>query len=613
MNRLVSEFAAVVADRPKELERNLGRFPLSLFDDARQYLGFERAVALVERGDLQALARRMEVTEHLFSDRTPFYQLPELAQHAADFVEFLRTHRNYLIATGLPPLCFRPCRWLYTHLGRLYDTRTTASPYPYDELFSNGTRERDPYQWVRVQMRLPLAPKRAGSVFVPCRYEDADLLSRMRMDDAERIERERPRMFDLKLQIVKLLADATRKGNASGLRGASLDVLKNTFNADEIRFYLRLDDYYMVANSLSGVDFVPASKWSPGGLTNILEVLGHCEAEVIYKMYDNARGSIPVEAFERLAADNEHRIWRYFDIVDSPHRQQFDVVIDALLDKADTVQGFRAEYCKWLEAALCRDFRVLVHIEMLARHAEALRPLVQDQANAMQEKRERGDYLIARQDGQNVFRRDGNSWTIGFDGKTIPKIAVVGLSYIHELLKYPGKKFSGSDLRKLLALRRCDPQSRLRSDCDRVILATERSDADDDEEGDFDALHAQATDSGDLVDNIGLQDYQKTYADLTKSRKVALEKGDHETAAKLAEERKVVGGFLRRATTPSGAIRKMRSDDKNANDAVRSAIERASDDLCEALPSLGKHFAQFLSIGGKKYCYNPDLIVPWDL
>jgi hypothetical protein len=633
---LVIEFAEDVANRPDELVQAMGRFPLSLFDDTRKYLGFKRAVALIEHGDVQDLAQRIQLTEHLFSDSTPFYQLSELAKHVNDFAEFLKTHQRYLIATGLPPYCFRPCRWLYVHLGRLYDTRTTESPYPYDEFRRSGNQDRDPYQWVRAQRKMQPAPnssrtsKRSRRVFsavpdecvsqvlctlraasslrVPCRYEDADLLGRMKKDDAERIERERSRMFDLKLRIVELLAKAAKSGNANGLRKTCLDALTHAFRADEVEFYFRMDDYYIGANSIRGVEFSPSAEWSPGGLTNILEVLGHCEAELTHKMYDEARRSIPKAVFKRLAAANQHRTWRYLDVVDSPRRREFDVMIDTLLAKAVTTQGFRAEFLKWLKDSLGRDFKVLVPIEMLPRHAEPLRHLIQDQANVMQEKRERGDFVIGLPNGRNIFRRDGNSWTIQFEGKIIPKPDADGWFYIAQLLRCPKRVLSAFDLRELHVAWGADPTGWLRSNRVQELLAAEGQEAADRP----DALHLQAKDSGDLIDKAGRKKFKKELSELTKRHEYALQQGDEGAATEFAEEIKQIKSFMREGTRPSRKRVMLSDENKKANDAVRNAIERVLGDLADAHSELSEHFRKYLKYGGT-YCYFPQPSVEWDL
>jgi hypothetical protein len=148
-----------------------------------------------------------------------------------------------LIFTGLAPSYFRQCLWLYRHLGRLYDTRRTASPFPYDELFQHsqtsptGLRETHtnqesgqaapgevpvgrlgtiapsniisgvpPYEWVRrVSAEPNISDSQAedcestienvwgqvfgASVVEKCDYEHADFLGGMRRVDAERVSK----------------------------------------------------------------------------------------------------------------------------------------------------------------------------------------------------------------------------------------------------------------------------------------------------------------------------------------------------------------------------------------------------------------------------------------
>jgi hypothetical protein len=125
LDRLVRAFDPALADRPTNLRDALRRPPLLLLSYAAQSFGFDRAAQLIERSDLHSLWRFVRVAEYLFGEETPFYTVDELASYVGAFSKFLKAHRSFLVATGLPPKCFRPSRWLYLQLGRLYDTRCT--------------------------------------------------------------------------------------------------------------------------------------------------------------------------------------------------------------------------------------------------------------------------------------------------------------------------------------------------------------------------------------------------------------------------------------------------------------------------------------------------------
>jgi hypothetical protein len=371
--------------------------------------------------------------------------LAELGAHARAFAEFLKAHRGHLELTGLPPRYFRPCPWLYLHLGRLYDTRVTSSPYPLDELFtrSHTLPNAPPYQWVRTPRHQGIQGRDFDT---GCKYEDADLLPGMDPHDASRVERDRPRVFEVKLRIVESLAEAAERADPGRLWNACLGALKEEFNADEMEFYFRLDRYYLGADARDGLDDDPDPKMTPGGLTNLLQVAGHVEAELTHGALNRAREALPTSLLDSLNQCDEPYGWRYLTVFNHPNRRYFDAAVDELLARWTAVEAFWREYRDRLRKALREEFRVLVPVEMMPRHAGVLRGVVQDYANAIQAKRERGEHVIPPQ-GRSVFRKDGNSWTIQFGDRMIAKPHSDGLFYIAQLLRHPGRVLSATALR----------------------------------------------------------------------------------------------------------------------------------------------------------------------
>lgn len=601
LDRLIGVFAAgVPAD---QLGGVLGRFPLSLLEDAIRSFGFERAARLVEREDLAGLARRIRAVEYLSDEDVPFFTLQELAAHLRGFAGFLHNHRDYIVQTGLPPRCFRPCRWLYLHLGRLYDTRTTLSPYPADELREGANVA--PYEWASY------AVDEMGRVeeIAVCRNDrDADLLRGMDPDDAERIERDRQRVFDVKLRVVELLADAAgRAGSApTGVGDATLGVLKEAFTAEDIEFYFRMDRYYVGADALAGLDHGPDPKATPGGLTNLLEVAGHVQSELTHAALDTAKRAVPETLVEPLLEGGEGHRWRYFDIIDRKHRRAFDAAVDGLLARSEAVQTFWRGYRGRLAESLRREFRVLVTVEMMPQHAEVLRGIVQDYANEVQARRERGELVVVAQ-GKNIFRKDGDSWTIQFGGKLIGKPHADGLYYISQMLRLPNRPLSAPDLRALYGAWKADPRAPLRSDAADVVLAACRETGEDP-----DALRPQAGDLGEMIDGPTVASCQAELSRLQALRSEAAQRGDEAAAARHREQIEQIERYLGGARGLGGRRRSVKDAGKIANDAVRNAIERTLEDLAGAHPALHEHFRRFLAFGGR-YCYSPGTAVEWEL
>lgn len=78
--------------------------------------------------------------------------------------------------------------------------------------------------------------------------------------------------------------------------------------------------------------------------------------------------------------------------------------------------------------------------------------------------------------GGSVFRREGDYWTIRFEGRLLRLRDVKGLHYIAQLLRYPHRDFSVGDLARLTALAAADdPSIRFSSDAGPLLDAKARS------------------------------------------------------------------------------------------------------------------------------------------
>jgi hypothetical protein len=606
-DRVVHAFAADVSS--DHLGGLMRRFPMSLLCDSIQYIGTERGVLLIEQVDLPSLARRVRAVEYLCSNGTLVFTLPELAGHLRSFADFLRSHREYLIQTGLPPRCFRPCPWLYRQLGRQYDTRATSSPYPYDELFSDRTARLDapPYQWVRSRRdRLILG----SEIEVGCAYNDADLLNGMDPNDADRTERDRHRVFDLKLQILELVAEAAGRTDADKtcLWNAILGVLARTFNAEDVAFYFRLDRFYIGirADALDGPGEPPDPELTPGGLTNLLEVVGHVDSELMHGMFDGVKRAIPTAILGQRENGYERHRWRYFKILESPDRHSYDAAIDAMLAKSVAVQAFWRRYRDRLREALRTEFRVVVNLEMMPHHVRVLLPLVQDYADQLQAKRERGECIVPLQ-GRNVFRKDGDSWTIQFGDKIISKPDAVGLFYIGLLLRHPDRPMSAIELRAVFSAWKADPDGWLRNGTEDSVLAALR-DTDDP-----DALRPESPDMGESADSQATQEYHAELMRLEALYTQAVREGNERAATENANKINQIREFLEPSQGLGGRRRRMGDALKKARDAVKNAIDRVLADLARAHPPLHTHLRQFLGFADSSYCYSPRPPVEWEL
>jgi hypothetical protein len=601
--------------------------PLNLFEEALDWFAprqtTQLAVQLIQDGDLPRLVQRMGALEELISDETPFFTLPEFANHAREFSRFLKSHRDYLVKTGLPPRFFRPCEWLHIHLGRLYDTRQTGSVYSFDELFgpSPDVDEEPPYRWVKT-------PRASADTYSD--YEEADLLWGMERAEVDRIERDRNGVFDAKLQIVEYLGRLTFESDPQERWQLCLSVLTGTFNADEIDFWLRMDRFYFDGIPRLGSNEACSPKQAPGGLTNLLEVMGRYEAEIRHRTFTDAEPALNELVTNLRKEDAGHVLaphLRYFHVLGHADRNTIDTALDDFLDRIQTETGFWEDYRFRVRTALQKEFRIAVPVYLFPRHVELLGPHLQREAKLAGDSIDQGRLLILPTPSQRVFHKQRKSWTIIFNGTVAGMPHSVGLSHIAELLRRRGKPMYARDLRDAQLQRSIPPSSALRrSDVNvdpssaskkqtLVHVPGRKEDGDGDDGsggGGGDQVALISSDAGDVLDNKAKAQYVAARSQLKKELAVAESAGDLEKVEKSRQEIDFITQELNKAFTPSRAPRKMQSEEKKANDAVRVAINRALVDLKDAHPPLWRHLEQSLTVGPFVFLYSPEPPIDWE-
>ena len=270
-------------------------FAYNILDDAIEVLGTQTALSLVLDGGSCVLVRRILAAEVLAKEPTPLYSLDELASKIERFVDYLTQDRDHFLTTGLPRRCFRESRWLYQQLAWLYDTRCRSSPYPNDELSSDWTEEAPAYSWERSvapPLRLGSLEDR-GDHLQECTSEEADYLPGLKPEDAARLETDRPKFFETKVEVLRRLAKAFQTRNATNLWEDTLEFLVGRLTADEFKFYMRMDAYYLEAHS-RGSRKGACRKLIPGGLTDLLEFVGYVGKEILIGTMDKTRQRWPL-------------------------------------------------------------------------------------------------------------------------------------------------------------------------------------------------------------------------------------------------------------------------------------------------------------------------------
>jgi tetratricopeptide (TPR) repeat protein len=208
---------------------------------------------------------------------------------------------------------------------------------------------------------------------------------------------------------------------------------------------------------------------------------------------------------------------------------------------------------------------------------EAARP---EEAVAQAGSREGTEGAVA--DG-SIFRREGEYWSIAFDGRTVRVRDLKGMRYLARLLAQPGREMHVLDL-----------------------VAGERGSPPGAEGGRPGGLPvAPLGDAGAILDARAKETYRRRLADIDDDIEQAHTLGDNERAAQAEFEREFLIRELSGAVGLGGRDRRAVSASERARASVTRAIRQRMARIAEYHPELGEHLDRTIRTG--TYCaYMPD-------
>ena len=183
--------------------------------------------------------------------------------------------------------------------------------------------------------------------------------------------------------------------------------------------------------------------------------------------------------------------------------------------------------------------------------------------------------------GTAVFRREGEFWTVAFQGAAFRLRDSKGLHYIAALLRQPGREVHSLD------------------------LAGGPSDGK--------AVHSGG-DAGPILDPQAKAQYRARLDELEEELREAEQWNDRERVSRAQEERELLAHELAAAVGLGGRDRKAASDSERARVNVTRAIKAVLDRIAENSSDLARHFEATLHTG--TFCsYVPDPNSPlrWEL
>ena len=197
-----------------------------------------------------------------------------------------------------------------------------------------------------------------------------------------------------------------------------------------------------------------------------------------------------------------------------------------------------------------------------------------------------------RVDQENVFRREGDYWSVVFGERTVRLRDLKGLHYLARLLSDPGREFHVLDL---VVGDRVEPGKASR-------------------EAEPDLRFSGGLDSGQLLDAQAKESYRRRLVEIETDIEEARAMRDSERVAQADTERDFILRELSRAFGLGGRNRRAGSASERARVSVTRAVRQAMTRIQQNNSPLGEHLDQAIRTG--TYCaYLPDPRVPvaWHL
>ncbi len=197
---------------------------------------------------------------------------------------------------------------------------------------------------------------------------------------------------------------------------------------------------------------------------------------------------------------------------------------------------------------------------------------------------------------KGIFRREGEYWTVGYDGKSFRLKDSKGLGYLAHLLRHPGVEFHVLDLAGGIGGQRDDDEA------GQSAQGLPRGDEDLEKAG----IHVGGLgDAGEMLDEQAKVAYRRRLSDLREELEEAKERGNVDRAEQAEHEIDALTRELSRAVGLGGRSRRAVSASERARQSIGKTIRSVLDRIAQSDVGLAELFARSIKTGNF-CCYQPD-------
>ncbi len=202
---------------------------------------------------------------------------------------------------------------------------------------------------------------------------------------------------------------------------------------------------------------------------------------------------------------------------------------------------------------------------------------------------------------ENVFKMEGPTWTITFQGRTLTGLKSKGFSILHHLVSHPKQIFSNRELLDVI----------YKPDHDGLTSNKQR---DDSLSYDSDPFEARQ----EILDRPAINEYRKRLSDIDHDLDKANERNDTGGGGgggqveKLLSEKEKLDHYIKKFTLAGGRLKKFRTELDKVKDRIGKQKKRALTELAKYDQNIWRHFKDAIGPAhSDSHKYDPGEPISW--
>jgi hypothetical protein len=295
----------------------------------------------------------LELYFYDFNFAVLFYTNEELSKIIKLFIPYLLNNRNAIITTGFPLKVFGSSYWFDKCLSCLYPVKMPSSVRKIKDQDGNLIFE---YHWSKLPKYSDDFPNLEQQD-----YFNSPNIKGYSLENIDFIENKRPMLFDLKIEILNILANSLFNKNYSNLWDQCLESIADKMTIEDFNTLNEVGKDHLLPASLSGewqenpLEEEPKSDldwvFRHGGIFDILDLIYEVEKELRFGYINKIKHKL-------LDLGKNKKLSTYFDLILNFDISYLFTIAEEYLECKKREHEFRNFFIKRLLDSIEKSFRV---------------------------------------------------------------------------------------------------------------------------------------------------------------------------------------------------------------------------------------------------------------